>query len=227
MLALTLGANAAVMFNTGAIRGAVSTNFGADTTATFTSASVTAADGLATFQISFDITPTAGTAIVTNGNGFFGVDDESFSNTEAVASIGNLQVVNFAANGGSMTVSDVTNLSFDFVAYSGAVGGGDTGFITANGDTGNWSDMNAGSDFTGHVSGGNGVGGVQLIGDNTNSLTGDSTVTSFNLGATGTSSTWRIDNISVIGMTTEAIPEPSSAALLGLGGLALILRRRK
>lgn len=34
------------------------------------------------------------------------------------------------------------------------------------------------------------------------------------------------DNLSV-DLTTAAVPEPSSAALLGLGGLALILRRRK
>ena len=35
----------------------------------------------------------------------------------------------------------------------------------------------------------------------------------------------RIDNVELNG-TVEAIPEPSSTALLGLGGLALILRRR-
>jgi len=35
-----------------------------------------------------------------------------------------------------------------------------------------------------------------------------------------------IDNLSLNG-TVTAVPEPSSAALLGLGGLALILRRRK
>ncbi|MCP5537949.1 MAG: PEP-CTERM sorting domain-containing protein [Akkermansiaceae bacterium] len=41
----------------------------------------------------------------------------------------------------------------------------------------------------------------------------------------GTTSRGQIDNLVVEG--TVAIPEPSSAALLGLGGLALILRRRK
>ena len=36
---------------------------------------------------------------------------------------------------------------------------------------------------------------------------------------------YKLDNISFTG--TTAVPEPSSAALLGLGGLALILRRRR
>ena len=35
------------------------------------------------------------------------------------------------------------------------------------------------------------------------------------------------DNFQVSGATLTVVPEPSSAALLGLGGLALILRRRK
>jgi hypothetical protein len=35
------------------------------------------------------------------------------------------------------------------------------------------------------------------------------------------------DNFQVTGSTLTTVPEPSSAALLGLGGLALILRRRK
>lgn len=36
-----------------------------------------------------------------------------------------------------------------------------------------------------------------------------------------------IDDFSINGAVTAAVPEPSSTALLGLGGLALILRRRK
>ena len=35
------------------------------------------------------------------------------------------------------------------------------------------------------------------------------------------------DFVVINGFEVEAVPEPSSAALLGLGGLALILRRRK
>ncbi|MFC4995555.1 PEP-CTERM sorting domain-containing protein [Rubritalea tangerina] len=42
------------------------------------------------------------------------------------------------------------------------------------------------------------------------------------LKAVGSKALWGIDNISVV-----AIPEPSSTCLLGLAGLACILRRRK
>jgi len=45
----------------------------------------------------------------------------------------------------------------------------------------------------------------------------------FDTALTGT----QLDSIRVNGIATQAVPEPSSAALLGLGGLALILRRRK
>lgn len=40
-------------------------------------------------------------------------------------------------------------------------------------------------------------------------------------------STTRISKLNSISITGNTVPEPSSAALLGLGGLALILRRRK
>lgn len=43
--------------------------------------------------------------------------------------------------------------------------------------------------------------------------------------ANGTTSDW--DNEFTLKTSTEAVPEPSSTALLGLGGLVLIFRRRK
>lgn len=39
--------------------------------------------------------------------------------------------------------------------------------------------------------------------------------------------TWQVDNFDFTVDVTAVVPEPSSTALLGLGGLALILRRRK
>ncbi len=59
----------------------------------------------------------------------------------------------------------------------------------------------------------------------TSSFTAASTSTRLMLDATPYGHGWvTVDNISV---TQTSVPEPSSAALLGLGGLALILRRRK
>ena len=44
------------------------------------------------------------------------------------------------------------------------------------------------------------------------------------IGSNGNNSSWGFDEIEVY---TGVVPEPSTTALLGLGGLALILRRRK
>ena len=62
-------------------------------------------------------------------------------------------------------------------------------------------------------------GHIDLVVD-TSSFTGGSFFIAFN--DNGWNSATKIDNVMV-----TSVPEPSSAALLGLGGLALILRRRK
>ena len=109
--------------------------------------------------------------------------------------------------------SDVANLTTNAVIHSG----GSTVFNEAfnvgiatvgaggNFDTGNSADL-SGAAFQGISS----ATFTFAMFDNTNSG----------------SSTNRWDNI-VINGAVVAVPEPSSAALLGLGGLALILRRRK
>ena len=72
------------------------------------------------------------------------------------------------------------------------------------------------SDFTV----GNSVAGADVTGNAyVNAAT---TFDSIVFTATDSKAGWGVDNISI-----TAVPEPSSAALLGLGGLALILRRRK
>jgi hypothetical protein len=189
-------ANAATPFSIG-LKAVPDTAYGNDTVATFTSASVLAEDGTATFDISIDVTPTTGTQISASGNsnGYWGVTNKEFSGTEAVDSIGNITVTNFNANGGSMTAGDVSGLSFGTVTYGGATGSSDAGFITAGGNTGNWTDMNAGiPQFAGH---GSSTADTQVLAGGAGTI-----VPSIVLGATGTSSAWKIFWIEVVGVTT-------------------------
>jgi len=72
------------------------------------------------------------------------------------------------------------------------------------------------------------AGGTTYVGDNATKndpITFGSIVTDYTIEATA-GSNWRIESVD-LQFSTAAVPEPSSAALLGLGGLALILRRRK
>ena len=116
------------------------------------------------------------------------------------------------------------------LAISGGGAGFDTGLFVADGST---------NTFMGVVDFDNDLIGIWLNPDGTDSWNGsggsaDGTVaytgsnwsTAARLGGGNVAS---FDNL-VIGTDfseVQAVPEPSSAALLGLGGLALILRRRK
>ncbi|MCP5538007.1 MAG: PEP-CTERM sorting domain-containing protein [Akkermansiaceae bacterium] len=75
-----------------------------------------------------------------------------------------------------------------------------------------------------HVSFTFGLNGTNHVEDVTvEDLTPAFTFNVLNIGNAGSQETYRLDDI----VLTQAVPEPSSAALLGLGGLALMLRRRK
>lgn len=86
----------------------------------------------------------------------------------------------------------------------------------------------------------NGTSSFYINGVSQGSVTNDPTWGLSGLGSTNASITFGIDDLRIYSfangegasaittaMTTVAVPEPSSTALLGLGGLALILRRRK
>ena len=124
---------------------------------------------------------------------------------------------------GSNSVN-LTNLSFDFGevgpdngaptwTISSDLGGGTITPNTANGvGTGNWNTDSASLALAGSFSGLNNTSVTFTL---SNAAGGNN--------STDTWGTW-IDNVVLTG---EAVPEPSTTALLGLGGLALILRRRK
>lgn len=137
---------------------------------------------------------------------------------------------------GSTTVG-LINVSLD-VAFAGAVG---TDFVTLE----LYGFNDGGDTFSPELSWGGPVGGTAwndtrtgtattLI-DTTFNTAGTQTVSDVDLGAGGYDYyMWRVGlsassttNVSFSDLSVTVVPEPSSAALLGLGGLALIFRRRK
>ncbi|VGO19743.1 acetylxylan esterase [Pontiella sulfatireligans] len=104
-------------------------NYGSNTVATMVSEVLTAPDGLATFQIAFDVTPMTAGSSVSSGNvtdqttaqswGIFAAGETDGAlytfdgdTAEVAEPIDNLQVTNFNAHGGSQTINDITGLSF-------------------------------------------------------------------------------------------------------------------
>jgi hypothetical protein len=121
-------------------------------------------------------------------------------------------------NGDMITVPAETYKSNSWTgAIDGvAISGGNTGnFFTAVEEPYTWSNVDVFYPTT--------VVGTTII-----TLTTSSDI--FNTAATDTSMTLTAGNpgnTSAVSLAHFAVPEPSSTALLGLGGLALILRRRK
>lgn len=118
--------------------------------------------------------------------------------------------------GESMTVS--------LVSSSVTLGGGETGWeIASQGLTGFFAGQDVASvfDLAGTSADATGIsGGADITFDAVNSFTA-----TYNTAANG------LEGIGIGGIDAtfdiQAIPEPTSTALLGLGGLALILRRRR
>ncbi|BDS07591.1 hypothetical protein NT6N_26310 [Oceaniferula spumae] len=131
------------------------------------------------------------------------------------------------------TVLDLTSFNVAYHAISG--GGDDQVSATKNGD------------FTFTLYSGAGTGGAQLFTETKDNLAETSpalgAVADYDLsglsnlsagtytiklqveaGSEALGNNWAMDNIE---LNADAVPEPSSTALLGLGGIALILRRRK
>ncbi len=128
-------------------------HYGTDTVATFISAVQTAPDGFATYQIAFDVTPSAGGEIMSGisggettraswgvGNASDGVTTDDLvingSLNDAVDNIDNIRVINFNANNGDLVVTDFNDLSFVGVTIvNGQSLNKDAIGVTANGGT--------------------------------------------------------------------------------------------
>ncbi|MDF7825587.1 hypothetical protein P4B35_16290 [Pontiellaceae bacterium B12227] len=114
------------------IKASANMDFGTNTVATMVSDVLTAPDGLATYQVAFDVTPPAGRSIRSGVTGTAGGSDSQSwgvgpENTlfngdvgDRVDLIGNLQITNFNANGGNWTLDNFFGLSFSSVELANA-----------------------------------------------------------------------------------------------------------
>jgi hypothetical protein len=140
--------SAAADVTTVQILAAADTDYGTNTVATMVSDVLTAPDGLATYQIAFDVTPPAGRSIrsgmtgtagaSTNSSWGVGPEDTLFkgSDNDRVEQIGNLRVLNVQANGGRLTLDSFFALSFSSVTLANAQSEGkDAVQVVVNGST--------------------------------------------------------------------------------------------
>ncbi len=129
----------------------------------------------------------------------------------------------FTLTVGTGYTADLTDITFDFDSRSS--GGGLQGSTQIREIT---FDMTINGAAYGTQQGGDVAGAADYLATFTDSLqlaAGSHTLV-ITADGTGTGVFAPIDDLSINGAVTT-VPEPSSAALLGLGGLALILRRRK
>ncbi|MGJ8674248.1 PEP-CTERM sorting domain-containing protein [Rubritalea sp.] len=124
----------------------------------------------------------------------------------------NLTFTNFQANGSGFTIADFSDLTFSSFSIGAGGNNNDGANVTFGGSTTN-QNLNSGNI---------GTGTFALTGFGSGS--GDSLTLAVDSGQSN--NRWNVNGLEV-SYTTAAVPEPSSTALLGLGGLALILRRRK
>jgi hypothetical protein len=133
------------------IKAAADSIYGVDSVATMVSDTITAPDGLATFQISIDVTPGAGKSISSGTSGGLSTsqawglgEDERltaqnnifYGSLEDWVGIGDIQIVNFNSNGGEIYESDFEELVIDSIIVVNAQSGGkDAVAYVISGDT--------------------------------------------------------------------------------------------
>lgn len=193
--------------------------YGTDTVATMYSATQTV--GLATFQISIDVDPLAGGGVRSLGDSSWGIDStgETGGNRftfdgatgESVDSIANIQVINFDAGGGSLTLGDITDLSFKSITIKDGQHSNDRVKIIAGGVT------NAAVGLK--MSSASEAVDLQL-------LAGSSLVSSFTVenGTTAGSNRWGVNSVQV---SYNTIPEPATLGMIGVCGVGVLFIRRR
>lgn len=151
-----------------------------------------------------------------------GTNDARVDGTNEDATF-SLSIANFMAGTSGYTVD---NVDFGLVelTFAGTRAAGDSGtFSLLNGaapsSTLTWAETDVGTDFTGDN--GDDSFNLQLMNDTFGT---GSRLTSFQHDIAG--DTWSFSNID-IEYAFVPVPEPSSVALIGLGGFALALRRRR
>ena len=133
------------------IKAVANTNYGIDKVATLTSEVRLAPDSIATYQISCDVTPSLGQGIMSGPGGGTSVETDwgvatstdpgdilnvLFSGNKEWVSVDNLQIVNFEANGGDMTIDNFSDLSVQSVVVVNAQSSNkDAVALAVNGDT--------------------------------------------------------------------------------------------
>ncbi|VGO19742.1 Ig domain-containing protein [Pontiella sulfatireligans] len=177
-------------------------DYGSNTVATLVSDVLTAPDGLATYQIAFDVDPMEGGSI-RSGSGTgdttpqsWGIDSGESSGArftfdggigasgQYVDSIANLRVTNFSANGSSLTVAEITNLSFKSIVIADGQHSSDRVKIAAGGVT-------------------NAANGLKMSAspatNDLQTLAGSTSVTGFTVanGTTNSGNRWAVNSIEV------------------------------
>ena len=173
---------------------------------------------------SFDLVVTA---VAENGvwfdkNGSLGITStgENNENWDQAGENGDFTVTiaNFVAGTSGYTVANV-DFGMRLLTLAADGGNNDSGtfdLINGVGTAFTWVDNNAGSGFT----------GMLVPGDfDLQVMNGGVRVTSFSLNhAGGTSNAWRLDTLDI---EYEFVPEPATMSLLAMGGLGVLLKRRR